>query len=202
MGCKHTRALPTCLLCALLWFKKQTFLFHKKWDFSLLASPSCLNHPIGRRDNCRVSDPAMRAWCPCQHWLHQRQWKVLISQRQTLGRQCMGAVGRESEGWESFAVMGRGVWEGEKEGCFGLEILFAALIHRANRILVAFLLRYLLGASVTVFENLSFSSELGWCFLFFLLCFLFFSSFNACKRKASKTKCPFLRALLSRPELW
>lgn len=116
----------------------------------------------------------MRAWCPCQHWLHQRQWKVLISQRQTLGRQCMGAVGRESEGWESFAVMGRGVWEGEKEGCFGLEILFAALIHRANRILVAFLLRYLLGASVTVFENLSFSSELGWCFLFFLLCFLFF----------------------------
>lgn len=57
--------------------------------------------------------------------------------------------------------MGRGVWEGKGEEEVGLEILSAALIHWANRISVAFFFQYLLWASVTVFENLSFSSELG-----------------------------------------
>lgn len=82
-------------------------------------------------------------------------------------------------------MMGRRVWEGKREELFGLEILSAALIHWANRILVAFFLRYLLWASVTVFENLSFSSELVFLLVFFL------SSFNACKRKTFKTKMSF-----------
>lgn len=75
---------------------------------------------------------------------------------------------------------------------------------------MAFLLRYLLGESVTVFENLSFSSELGLCcFLcffgvgwfvgFFLLWFFFLHSMPV-RRRHLKTKCPFLIALL-RPEL-
>lgn len=124
-----------------------------------------------------------------------------MSQRQTLSRRPVGAMGRGAEGWESSALMGRGVWEREREGCFGLEILFAALIHQANRILVAFLLRYLLGESVTVFEKLSFSSELGLCcflcffgvgwFVGFFLLWFFFSSFNACKKKASENKMSF-----------
>lgn len=67
--------------------------------------------------------------------------------------------------------MGRGVWEGKGEEEVGLEILSAALIHWANRISVAFFLQYLLCTSVTVFENLSFSSELG---IYFFL--VFFSS--------------------------
>lgn len=58
-------------------------------------------------------------------------------------------------------MMGRRVWEGKREGQFVLEILSPVLIHWANRILVAFSLWYLLRTSVTVFENLSFSSQLG-----------------------------------------
>lgn len=66
---------------------------------------------------------------------------------------------------------------------------------------MAFLLRYLLGESVTVFEKLSFSSELGLCcflcffgvgwFVGFFLLWFFFSSFNACKKKASENKMSF-----------
>lgn len=80
-------------------------------------------------------------------------------------------MGRGAAGRQSLVVMGRGVWEGKGAEEVGLEILSAALIHWANRISVAFFLWYLLWASVTVFENLSFSSELG---VFFLVLFFLF----------------------------
>lgn len=70
-------------------------------------------------------------------------------------------MGKGAAGQQGLVVMGRGVWEGKGAEEVGLEILSTALIHRANRISVAFFLWYLLWVSVTVFENLSFSSELG-----------------------------------------